>query len=163
MSRVRGICCSFVLGLTAVSTLLTSWPVFGLPCCCSATSLQATSDRAESKNQRPCCGASTAMLSSECEPTCPCCRAIPSPEKAASGCRCDFCHCGSPSDRHAPDPSVPVRPGADHSMANGAAIADIFSPIDTPSAGDIFSCGRSPHPNCPMPIDLIISLLRFTC
>lgn len=139
--------------VAAAATLLAAWLPPGRACACGPVTPIGTPATVQAPAPCPCCGPRPAADQARR----PCC---PAPAKSGPAASCD---CSARSRPANPEPAVPPRPAAgdDHSVLVAVAFAPpvygIAAPAGPPAAELAVRAADLP------PIDLVISLSRFTC
>lgn len=179
MAFLRELCVSLVVWLTAVSTLVASWPALSLPCCCSPSSLHsptcgancACQTQPDSRSGRSCCqkkatqsSSSSVKKSGSEDPSSQSCCKHTSPAKSSSTFGSQPCQCGSQPCQPAPETASPEnRFGSQPEENHPAAAAFLL-----PALGDAFDdnlCSYRPAltPQNSPSTDLVVILSRLTC
>lgn len=144
--------------LAAAATLLAAWLPPGRVCACGTMGPSNTTAAAitESAPACPCCGKRPDEAPRPC---CPC----PSPAKPGKPAPATGCDCGPVTGPASPEPTAPPRPAGsdDGSVLTAALIAPPASWFAVP-VGPL-TAELAVHVAGTPPIDLVISLSRFTC
>lgn len=179
MAFLRELCVSLVVWLTAVSTLVASWPALSLPCCCSPSSLHsptcgancACQTQPDSRSGRSCCQkkAAQSSLNSVKKPTADdspaglCCKRS-APEKSGPTYGGQPCQCGTQPCQPVPETASPEsRAGSQSEENHPAAAAFLLPALDDAFDDKLCSYRPALTPQNSTSTDLVVFLSRLTC